>query len=156
MVGTNAYTKEKHKFYNLTVQDISREGGDFATKVGALCARFVDTAAPVKTQVENGLSKLFNFRCQKIDVSDQSILTLKHLGLHDEERKKTNISDPLTADQRRSGRFLSFMMTVHPDQADPNCNYSRMNFSAGVQLQLYVYGKDASIDNQMKKTPILF
>ena len=42
MVGTNASKNEKHKFYNSTVQAISRGGGYFATKVGALCANFVD------------------------------------------------------------------------------------------------------------------
>ena len=42
MVGTNASTNEKNEFYNSTVQAISREGGDCATKVGDLCARFVD------------------------------------------------------------------------------------------------------------------
>ena len=81
---------------------------------------------PVKTQVENGLSKIFNFRGQNINVSDRAVFILKDLGLHDEEGKKTNVSDPLTAAQRGSGRFLSFVMTAHPDQADPNCNYSCM------------------------------
>ena len=50
---------------------------------------------PVKTQVENGLSKLSDLRCQTIDVSDQTVLTLKYSGRNDEEGKKTNISDPL-------------------------------------------------------------
>ena len=78
--------------------------------------------ALVKTQVENGLSKNFDFRGQTIDVYDQAIFILKYSGLHDEEGKKTNVSEPPTAAQRRSGRFLSFIMTVHPDQADPNWN----------------------------------
>ena len=39
--------------------------------------------APVKPQVENGLRKLFNFRGQTIDVSDQAVFILKDLGLHD-------------------------------------------------------------------------
>ena len=51
VVGTNASTNEKHKFYNSTVQAISRGGGDCDTKVGALCVFFVDMGAPVKTQV---------------------------------------------------------------------------------------------------------
>ena len=33
MVGTNASTYENHKFYNSTVQVISRGGGDFSKKV---------------------------------------------------------------------------------------------------------------------------
>ena len=70
MVGTNASTNENHKFYNSSVQAISRGGGDCATKVGALCDRFVDMGSPVKNQVENGLSKLFDFRGQTIDTSD--------------------------------------------------------------------------------------
>ena len=112
--------------------------------------------SPVKTHVENGLSKLFDFRGQTIDVSDQSIFILKDLGLHDEEGKKTNIRDPLTAAQRRSGHFLSFMMTVHPDQADPNCNYSCMTCRSYIQLPLDVYGIDVSIDTRMLKTNIIF
>ena len=40
--------------------------------------------APVNTLVENGLSKLFDFRGKIIDVSDKSIFILKDLGLHDE------------------------------------------------------------------------
>ena len=40
---------------------ISRVGGDCTTKVGALCARFVDMGSPVKTQVKNGLSKFLAF-----------------------------------------------------------------------------------------------
>ena len=74
----------------------------------------------VKTQVEIGLCKIFNLPVQTIDVSDQAVFILNHLGLHDEEGKKTNVRDPLKAAQRRSGLFLYFMMTVHPDQADPN------------------------------------
>ena len=84
MVGTNASKNEKHKFYNSTVQDISRGGGDCATNVGSLCAFFVDMGAPAKTQVENGISKIFDLRGQTIDVSDQVVLILNDLGLHDE------------------------------------------------------------------------
>ena len=49
----------------------------------------------VKNHVKNGLSKLYELRCQTIDVSDQTVLTLKYSGRNDEEGKKTNISDPL-------------------------------------------------------------
>ena len=70
MVGTNASTNEKHKFYNSTLQAISRGCGGYATKLGAICARFVDMGALVKTHVENGLSKIFDFWVHTIDVSD--------------------------------------------------------------------------------------
>ena len=95
MVGTNTSTNEKHNFYNSTVQAISRGGGDCATKVGYHCSCFVDMVAPVKTQVENGLRKISELRGQTIDVSDQTVLTLKYSDIHDEEGKKTNISDLL-------------------------------------------------------------
>ena len=52
---------------------------------------------PVKNQLENGLSKLINFQGQAIYLSDQGVFNLKDLGLHDEEGKKINVSDPLTA-----------------------------------------------------------
>ena len=71
-------------FYNLTVQDISRGGGYCAKKFGSLCDRFVDMLAPVKTQVESGISKLFDLRGQTIYVSDQAIIIIKDFGLHDE------------------------------------------------------------------------
>ena len=38
MVATNAFTNDKHKFYNEIVQAILKGGVDFSTKVGALCA----------------------------------------------------------------------------------------------------------------------
>ena len=59
----------------------------------------------VKTQLENGLSKLFDLQGQTIDTSEQEVLTLNDSGLHDEEGKKINTSGPLTAAQRQSGRF---------------------------------------------------
>ena len=65
------------------LQDISSGEGDCATEVGAMCACFVDMGAPVKTQAENGLSKLFKFWGQTIDVSDQNIFTLKYFGIND-------------------------------------------------------------------------
>ena len=138
------------------MQEISRGVGDCATKVGSLCARFVDMGAPVKTQVENGLSKILDFRGQTIAVSDQSVFNLKDSGIHNEEGKKTNISDQLTAYRRRSGRFLSFMMTVHPDQAYTNCNYSHMTCRAHVQLPLVVDGIGASIDTKILKNLMIF
>ena len=105
MVGTNFSTNVNHKFYNSTGQAISRVGRDCNTKVGELCSRFVDMGSPVETQVENGISKIFDLLGHTIDVYNQSIFILKDSGLHDEEGKKTNISNLLTADQRRSGRF---------------------------------------------------
>ena len=104
----------------------------------------------------NGLSKLFDLRGQIIDVSDQAIFFLKDSGLHDEEGNKTNVSDPLTAAQRRDGHFLSFMMTVYPDQADPNCNYSRVTCRACIKLPLGVYWIDDVIDTHMLKNPTSF
>ena len=75
--------------------------------------------APVKIQVKNGFSKLFNFRGHTIDVSYQAVFILKYSGLHYKEGEKTNVRNPLTAAQRRSSSFLSFMMMVNPDQSDP-------------------------------------
>ena len=81
MVGTNAYTNEKNKLYNSTVQDVSRWVGYWSTKVGALCDSFVDMGDPVKIQVGNGISKLFDFRGQTVDLSDQAIFIFKYFGL---------------------------------------------------------------------------
>ena len=36
----------------------------------------------MKTQVENGLSKLFNFQVKTINMSDQAVFTLKDSGFH--------------------------------------------------------------------------
>ena len=52
-----------------------------------MCVIFVDIGAPVKTQVENGLGKLFDFQGQTINTSDQAVSALKDSGLHDEEGK---------------------------------------------------------------------
>ena len=114
--------------------------------------------ALVKTQVKNGLSKLFDFRGQTIDFSDQSVFILKDPGLHDEEGNKINVSDPHTAFQRRSGRFLYFVMMVNPYQADTNCNHSHMTCRYCVQLSLDLNGIDYSINTQILKIPhdILF
>ena len=76
-VGTNSSTNENHKFYNSTVLAISRGEGYFSSKVGDLCAHFVDMGYPVKNQVENGLSKLFDFRGKTMDRSDQAVFALK-------------------------------------------------------------------------------
>ena len=84
-------------------------------------------------------------------MSDQSVFILKYSGINDEEGKKTNVSDPLTAYERRSGRFLSFMMPVHLDQADPKLIYSCMTFRVCVQLPLDVDGIYSIIDTQMLK-----
>ena len=45
------------------------------------------------------------------------------------------------------------MIKVHPDQADPNCNYSHMACRACVQIPLDVDEIYYSIDTQMLKTP---
>ena len=70
------------------MQAISIGGGDCSKNVGALCAHFFGMGAAVKTQVENGLRKLFDLRGQTIDTSDQAVFTLEDSGLHDEEGKK--------------------------------------------------------------------
>ena len=49
LVGTNASTSKKCKFYNSMVKAILRGGGDYDTKVVALCSHFVDMGAMVKT-----------------------------------------------------------------------------------------------------------
>ena len=97
MVGTNSSTNEKHKFYNSIVQDVSRRRVYCARKVGSLCSRFVDMGSPVKTQVKNGLSKIFDFGGQNIDVYKQAAFILKGFRLHDEEGNETNTSNLLTA-----------------------------------------------------------
>ena len=98
------------------------------------------------------MSKLFDFRGQTTERSDQAIFTLKDAGLHDDEGEKINTSDPLTASQRRSDSFLSFQMTVHPAQADPTCKHSIMNCRACVKLLLYLDRIDARINIQMMRT----
>ena len=40
LVGSNASTNENIKFYNSTVQEISRAVGDCATKVAVMCPLF--------------------------------------------------------------------------------------------------------------------
>ena len=96
MVVTNDSTNENYTFYNSKVQEILRWGGDLYTKVVDLHDRFVDMGAPKKTQVENGLNKLFNFWGQIIYVSEKAVFTLKYSDIYDEEGKKINIRDQIT------------------------------------------------------------
>ena len=106
--------------------------------------------------METGLIKLLNLHGRTIYESAQAIFILKNLGFHDEEGKEISISDQLTVTQRLPGSFLLFIMTVHPYQADINCNQSRMDFRSCVQLLLDVDGIYAIIDDQMLNPPILF
>ena len=109
--------------------------------------------SPAKTQVENGLRKLFNFRSQTIDVSDQAVFVLKDSVIHDEEEKKNKCKWPAHNSPEEVRLFFSFMMTVHPDQADTNCNYSRMTCRNCVKIPLDVDRINASIDTKMLKKP---
>ena len=109
-----------------------------------------------KTQVENGLRKLFNFRSQTIDVSDQAVFVLKDSVIHDEEEKKNKCKWPAHNSPEEVRLFFSFMMTVHPDQADTNCKHILMNFRSCDLLPFGVYGIYASIDIQTLEKPILF
>ena len=49
--------------------------------------QFFYTEAPVTTQAEIGLSKILYLWGKTIDMSDQTIFTLKDSGIHDEEVK---------------------------------------------------------------------
>ena len=53
---------------------------------------------------------------------------------------------------------MSFMMMVHPYQADPNCKHIRMDYRSCVKPPINVDGIDTRINIQMLKTPhgILF
>ena len=84
-------------------------------------------------------------------MSDQAIFTLNYLGIYGEEGKKNTIRD-------QSGSFFSFIMMVHQDQADTNCNHSRMICKACVKLSLDLDGVDDRIDSQILTLPhiILF
>ena len=69
MVGTNVSTK---KITSSTTQQCSSFQDEKKTvpkKVGAICACFVGKGDLIKTQVENGLIKIFNLRGQTLDVS---------------------------------------------------------------------------------------
>ena len=111
---------------------------------------------PVKNQVEIGLSKLFYLRGHTIDTYYQAVFNLKDSGLYDEEGNKINASKPLAASKRQSGYFVSFVMTIHPDQADPNRKHICMTCKSFVQLPLDVNGIDAISNTQMLKNPIIF
>ena len=104
----------------------------------------------------NGLSKIFNLRVRTIDLSEQSVFTINDSFLRDKEVNKINKIDPLTATQRRSGNFLPFMITAHPDQASPNCKHSRMNCRACVKPPLAVDVIYARIDTKMLKILMIF
>ena len=149
MVGTNASTNENHKFYNSTVQAISIGGGDCATNFGDLCACFFIWEPRLKSRCKMVSLRSFVSEGRPLMCLNEPFFTLKDLVIHYEEGNKTNVRKLLTAGQRQSGRFLLFMMTVHPYQSNPNCKHSRMNCRACVQLSLYVYGIDDSIDTQM-------
>ena len=103
MVGNNASTNKTHKLYNSTVQDISRGGGYCATKVGALCACFVDIVSPVKTQVGNDIDRILNFQGQNIYVSDQSIF-INIYGPSYQRRKKPILATH--SQQPRAGQAI--------------------------------------------------
>ena len=66
--------------------------------------------APVKNQVENGISNLFDFQGQTIDVSDQEVSPLKDSGLHDDEGEQNNVSDQTTVAKRRSSSFCILLL----------------------------------------------
>ena len=66
---------------------------------------FFYMVSPVKTQMENGLNKLFNLRGQTIDVPGQAVFTLKASVLHDEEVNKIKIRNLIKSTQRQSGSF---------------------------------------------------
>ena len=151
MFGVNTSTNKNHKLYNSTVQTISRGVGDCATKSGDLCNWFVEMGELVKTQVENRLNKIFDFRGQTLDMSDQAVFALKDSGLRDEEGKKININDLLTETHKRSGCFVSFMITVHQNQVDTKYKHSSTIFRACVKLPLNINGTDACIDTQITK-----
>ena len=110
----------------------------------------------MKNQVGNDLNKLFDFRGQITDVSDQAVLTQKDLVLHDEEVNKISISDLITATQMRSVSSLSFIMNILPDQADTKYKHNHLICKVCVHIPLYVGGIDASIDTQMLKNLTIF
>ena len=90
MIGNIAYTNLNHKFYKSMEQAISRYVGECATNGGALCTHFNDMGFTMKTQVENGLNKLFNFKGKTSDVSDQAVLFLNiWVFMMKKERKST-------------------------------------------------------------------
>ena len=88
MTGTNASTNKKHTFYDVTVHSLSGGGSEYATKVWSMCALFVDTGAPDKTEVGNGLKIELPGR---VYWCDQSI----RCEALQQIRKKTTVGNPL-------------------------------------------------------------
>ena len=60
IVGSDISTNNNCIFHISTVIVVSIVVGDCIKKIGSLCAYFVDMVSLVKTQVENGMSRLFN------------------------------------------------------------------------------------------------
>ena len=89
------------------MQAILIGGVDCTKNSGVLCDCFVVMWDPTKTQMKNGLRKLFGFQEQTIDVSEQAVFALNYSGLRDEKGKKLTIKKPLTFTQRWSGDFFS-------------------------------------------------
>ena len=118
MVGTDTSTKKGTSFTYQRCRPSQEEEETAPQMLEPFVPICFEMGASTKNQVENGLSQLSNFRGHTIDVYEQAILTLTYSDLHDEQGKKINIRDPLTEVQRQPGSFLSFMMMVHPDQAD--------------------------------------
>ena len=81
------------------------------------------------------------------------MFSFKNAGIHDEEGKKIDVINLLTATHMQQGRFLSFMMKIHPYQDNKNCKHSSMTCCACVKLTLNVDGSYASIDTQILKPP---
>ena len=67
----------------------------------------------MKTQLENGIIKIFDLQVQTIDLYDQAVFTLEYSGLN-VELGKINISETLSETKRKLGSFLLLTMTVHP------------------------------------------
>ena len=76
MVRTNYSTVKNHIFYNKTAQSILQLVMDCAKKVGSMLYHFVYVGYPVKTQVENGMDKIFDLQGHNIDVYNQSMFAL--------------------------------------------------------------------------------
>ena len=150
-VWNQRFHKQKPQVLELNGAVISSGGVDCATKVGALCAQFVEILAPVKPQVENCLSNIFNLWVQTIGVSDQDVFTLKDSGLHD-EKGKNHYKRPAHSSPEATRSVWLYTMTAHPDQADPKFKHNPMTLRECAQFQLYADGIDAIIDNKMLKT----
>ena len=154
MVGTIVFTNEKHNFYNSTVQDISGLWGDWTTKVVALCVRFLTWYPWRKTRWKMVWVSSLIYEARSLICLTRPFY-LKIFGSSQWRNKEFTIRNLLTANQKRSGNFLSFIMTVHQYQADPNCNHSHMTCKACVELPLYADVVDDSIDNEMLTPPPL-